>query len=629
MNSPALPSSHAPADRGAWRWVPSLYFAEGIPYVVVMTVAVIMYKRLGVSNTDIALFTSWLYLPWVIKPLWSMIVEGVSTRRRWVLVMQLLLACGLGATALALNLGDYFRYTLATLAFVAVMSATHDIAADGFYLLGLSSHQQAWFVGIRSTAYRLAMITGQGVLVMLAGWLESSSGLPPTQLTVEAAEAPPAPLSTEWTAAVGEANGVDETDRIRTGATAPALTFRGRSRDDAEAFLEAARQWNIDHGFREPNVEDDRSTDEKQTPGWVERLENWIREKFGPEQPAAAVESDRVGDLLAVVMRYPREVAVGSRQVVQFDRLGGDESFSIVEGERFVVTPDNWQQPFVAIVQVDSKLDTPSTAEFEIRSGDVRSAWTTVFYALAGLFLAGAIYHSLTMPRPATDASRGAGIASASGWIEPLVSFFRKPGIVAILAYLVFYRFAEAQLTKLASPFLLDARDKGGLGLTTGEVGFAYGTFGVAMLTLGGIVGGFAAAQHGLKRWLWPMALAINVPNLAYWALSVAQPESYWAINLAVGIEQFGYGFGFTAYLLYCMYVAQGEHQTVHYALCTGVMALGMMLPGMISGWLQELVGYEHFFIWILLATLPSFVATYFIPLDPNFGRETPAEATG
>ncbi|MAT68656.1 MAG: MFS transporter [Planctomycetaceae bacterium] len=627
MSSPAPTPPTAPPDRGAWRWVPSLYFAEGVPLVVVMTVAVIMYKRLGVSNSDIALFTSWLYLPWVVKPLWSMVVEGVGTRRRWVVVMQWLLAAGLAATALALNLGDYFRYTLATLTFLAVSSATHDIAADGFYLLGLNTHQQAWFVGIRSTAYRFAMIAGQGLLVMLAGWLETSSGLPRTELTIAAADQPAAELSTDWDESPAASAPANDENLVAVSLSAPAISLQGRSADEAKQFVEQVQRYNIAQGFYNP-PEEAEPVAEGEKPGWVARLEEFIRTTFGPEQAPLAEQSDRVGDLLAVVMRYPRAIPAGARQVVQFDLAGGDKSFSIVEGGRYVVTAENWQQPMVAVVQADAKLDATSDAQFEIRSGNVRAAWVTVFYLMAAAYLLLAIYHGFALPRPAEDQSHGVAIASTSGWIEPLVSFFRKPGIVAILAYLLFYRFAEAQLVKLASPFLLDSRDTGGLGLTTGEVGFVYGTVGVAMLTIGGIVGGLVAAKHGLKRWLWWMVLAINLPNLAYLVLSTFQPEAFWVVNLAVGIEQFGYGFGFTAYMLYCMYVAQGEHKTVHYALCTGLMALGMMLPGMVSGWLQELIGYQRFFMWIMIATLPSFIATYFIPLDESFGRENAPHAS-
>lgn len=413
------------------RWVPSLYFAEGLPYVAVMIVSVIMYKRLGISNADIAFYTSWLYLPWVIKPIWSPVVDLLGTRRLWILCTQLFIGAGFAAVALTLPGDAFFRYSLAAFWLLAFSSATHDIAADGFYILGLSDHDQAWWVGIRNTFYRAAMLTGQGLLVMLAGWLETSTG--------------------------------------------------------------------------------------------------------------------------------------------------------------------------------DNAL-----------------AWSIVFYLVAGSFLVLAAWHGLVLPRPLKDTRRTVRSFRdlTSGFVTTFVSFFKKPSIVVVVLFLLLYRFAEAQLVKIAAPFLLDGRDVGGLGLATEEVGFTYGTVGMLMLTAGGILGGFAAASAGLKRWLWWMVLAINLPNVVYLLLAWFQPESLLIVNIAVGIEQFGYGVGFTAYTLYMLYVSRGEHSTAHYAICTGFMALGMMLPGMASGAIQEWLGYQGFFVWILLATIPSFLVVALIPLDPSFGRK-------
>jgi len=207
-------------------------------------------------------------------------------------------------------------------------------------------------------------------------------------------------------------------------------------------------------------------------------------------------------------------------------------------------------------------------------------------------------------------------------FLRTFIAFFQKQKIGLILAFLLLFRFSEAQLVKIAAPFMLDAQQAGGLSLTTTQVGFAYGTVGVIMLTLGGILGGFVAARDGLKHWLPWMVLSINLPNLVYVFLSFVLPGNLLVINLAVGVEQFGYGFGFAAYMLYMLYVSQGEHQTAHYAICTGFMALGMMLPGMFSGWLQELVGYQYFFVWVMIATLPSFIVTFLIPLERSFGRK-------
>ncbi len=424
--------------RNPWAWIPSLYFAEGLPYVVVMTVSVIMYKKLDISNTEIALYTSWLYLPWVIKPLWSPIVDTIRTRRLWIVVMQLLVGAGLAGVALTIPGPKFLTYTLAFFWLLAFSSATHDVAADGFYMLGLSTHDQAWFVGFRSTFYRLAMITGQGLLVILAGYLEESTG-------------------------------------------------------------------------------------------------------------------------------------------------------------------------------------------------SIPAAWATTFYVIAGFFVVACLYHALVLPYPSTDVP-SVGHDGASAWeafVETFASFFRKTHIWSAVAFFLFYRFAEAQLVKLASPFLLDTAEAGGLAMSTSEVGFAYGTVGIVALTIGGLLGGFVAARHGLKFWLWPMVVAINVPNLVYIFLAVARPEDLIIINSCIAVEQFGYGFGFTAFMLYMIYVAEGSHKTAHFALCTGFMALGMMIPGMFSGWVQELLGYVGFFGWVLIATIPSFLVSALIRIDPDFGKKIDEDQPG
>lgn len=427
--------SNKKKSRSPWAWIPTLYFAQGLPYVAVMTVSVIMYKRFGLSNTDIALYTSWLYLPWVIKPFWSPIVDILKTKRWWIVVMQLLIGAGLAGIAFTLPTPFYFKASLAFFWLLAFSSATHDIAADGFYMLGLDDSQQSFFVGIRSTFYRLAMITGQGLLIILAGLLEKTTG-------------------------------------------------------------------NIPY------------------------------------------------------------------------------------------------------------------------------AWSLTFFILSGLFLLFFVYHRFILPKPASDVGKvthtPAEVMREFG--KTFASFFTKKGIVLAIAFMLLYRLAEAMLVKLASPFLLDAREVGGLALSTQQVGIVYGTVGVIALTLGGIIGGIVASRQGLKFWLWPMALAITLPNLAYVFLSMFLPENFIWVNVAVAIEQFGYGFGFTAYMLYLIYFSQGEHKTAHYSICTGFMALGMMLPGMVAGWIQEQIGYQNFFIFIMICTIPTLLLIPFMKVDKDFGKSKKTE---
>ena len=420
------------AHTNGWTWVPTLYFAEGLPYVAVVTLSVIMYKRMGLGNAEIAFYTSWLYLPWVLKPLWSPFVDLMKTKRLWIVAMQTLLAAAFAGVAFFIPTDMYVRATLACFWLMAFSSATHDIAADGFYLLALDSGQQSFFVGIRNTFYRLANIFGQGLLVMLAGWMEQ------------------------------------------------------------------------------------------------------------------------------------------------------------------------WQ-------------------------GRVAMAWSLTFYALSALFIALTLYHRLLLPHPSADKPQTAQTASQIGreFLLTFVSFFRKPHTALMLFFLLTYRLGEAQLAKLTTPFLLDVREVGGLGMETATVGMVYGTLGVVALVVGGIVGGVLVSRHGFRHWFIPMAIAINVPDLLYVYLAATQPESVWMVASCVVVEQFGYGFGFTAYTLCLILMAEGERKTAHYAIGTGIMAIGMMLPGLFAGAMQEWLGYTAFFTWVCACTLVGIAASVLLcrKVDPEFGK--------
>jgi PAT family beta-lactamase induction signal transducer AmpG len=260
----------------------------------------------------------------------------------------------------------------------------------------------------------------------------------------------------------------------------------------------------------------------------------------------------------------------------------------------------------------------------ETKGFSIQSAWSFTFFLLAAMMLALCIYHLFLLPFP--EADRPVASEPASGSLELFLrgfaTFFRRRDIIPIILFFLFYRFAEAQLVKMVAPFLLDGRAEGGLGLSTSEVGVVYGTVGAIALMAGGLLGGLAASRNGLKYWIWIMVLAMHLPDVIFIYLSAAQPQSLWIINAAIAIEQFGYGFGFTAYSLYMIMVCEGEYKTVHYAISTGIMALGMMIPAMSSGWIQEHLGYAGFFVWILVSTVPGFIVTAMVRIDPAFGRK-------
>ena len=612
--------THSSRNRSPWGWVPTLYFAQGLPYVAVMTISVIMYKRLGISNTDIALYTSWLYLPWVIKPFWSPFVDLLKTKRWWVVAMQMLVGAGLAGIAFTIPAPHFFQITLAIFWLVAFSSATHDIAADGFYMLALDSHRQAMYVGIRSTFYRVATIAGQGLLVILAGWLESSTGLTPLTLDVQAG--PQYASETTLPSTLHTADtGSGEMHFVATPAVLEISTEADPARvDSVSAWV--TRQ-NIANGFAvaEPTASAVTTATGSNTPS-LKRFERFIRETFGEKREAS--HHPLSGNIGVVRVCLSQKPDPGETVVLNTVFQRGDRSIFITQGERLEFTEANWDKPAYIAIQTDPKLRQASTASFEGTSGQIALAWSITFFVLAGFFIAIGLYHKYILPRPATD--RAVCRATASNifreFLATFVSFFRKKQIGIALLFMLLYRLPEAQLVKLINPFLLDPREMGGLGLTTGQVGLVYGTIGILGLTLGGIIGGIVAAKGGLRRWLWPMAWSISLTCATFVYLSYVQPDSLWIINLCVFIEQFGYGFGFTAYMLYLIYFSEGEHSTAHYAICTAFMALGMMLPGMAAGWLQELIGYKHFFNWVMICCVATIAVCAFLKIDPDYGRK-------
>ena len=427
-----------------WWWVPTLYFAEGIPYFIVNNISVIMFNNMGMSKGDMAMYTSLLYLPWVIKPLWSPFVDIIKTKRWWIAAMQIIMSAAFALVAFSLphpsaeaiasgsTPVSLFSMTLVLFWITAFASATHDIAADGFYMLALKPKEQSVFVGIRSTFYRLSSIFGQGVLVVIAGLLER-------------------------------------------------------------------------------------------------------------------------------------------------------------------------------------------------RFGDVPRAWSVTLLTSAVLFAAITIWHTFRLPRPSDDSARENGTTAAGifrEFVRTFVTFFRKKHVWIAMVFMLLYRLPEAFLVKMMNPFLLDPAADGGLGLSTETVGIVYGTIGVAALTVGGILGGIAASKWGLKKSLWPMAMALTLPCLSFVFLAAFQPQNIALISSCVALDQFGYGFGFTAYMLYLIYFSDGEFKTAHYSLCTAFMALSMMLPGMVAGYLQESMGYTDFFIFVMACCLVTVAVTFIVKVDPEYGKK-------
>ena len=420
--------------RNPWAWIPTLYFAEGLPNIIVTGLSVVMYMQMGLTDAEVGLYTGWLALPWVIKPLWSPFIDLLKTKRWWVLTMQALIGASLAGIAFSIPTAFWFQTTMCLFFLIAFCSATHDISADGFYMIELDDHNQAKYVGLRNTFYRLAIIFVNGMLVSLAGILQ--------------------------------------------------VVFRGQ----------------------------------------------------------------------------------------------------------------------------------------------IRFTWALIFYGIAGLFIGLWLYHSRFMPRPTEDVHTKRTLTEVTSELKKMfITFFQKfdrRGTVIVMLFLLFYRFPEALLNTMTKTFMLRNNYAGGLGLSPQEYGLANGTVGLIGLLLGGIIGGILVSRDGMKRWLWPMVCAITLPDVVYIYLSYSLNSNLVVVSSCLFIEQFGYGLGFTVLTLYMLYYSQGKYKTSHYSICTGISYLGLMLPGMLSGYIKDMVGYRMFFIIVMVCCAITFAVTAFLKIDPDFGKK-------
>ena len=622
-------------------WVPSLYFAQGIPYVIVTMVSAALYKRFGVSNADIGWYTSLLGLPWVIKPLWGPLVDLYWTKRKWTLTTQALMAVGLIITAFLLPTGGWWIGSLTVFTFMAFASATHDIAADGFYMLGLDPHRQALFNGIRSTFWRLSMIIGTGVLVIIAGVLESNSGPKPVVLGVDAgpkgrAEVLEAPAPESGEFVIIEPRSL----KLDAGSTA-ALTLKLAKAPEAgtTAALSISPKHERWYEFFVPvgdtlNVKV-LNADRIEIPAdqWNTGKTVEVSVDKNLKKPVMARFNISAGNI-----PWAWSICVGVVAAV-FTLLFVWHTVALPKPSRDRQTAAN-RPPFVqaafwlifavgvplavlwlAYLQVKPRLaewlvDPSLAAKTQKNLGDLIGFGV---WGILGLVAWGLL--SLTgLGGLAGKGFREAARRSGIPFDEVFASFFRKSGILRMIAFLLLYRLADALLVKMIAPFMLDPHEAGGLGLTTTQYGLAYGTIGVLGLLIGGIAGSVYAATYGLQKVRLVMCLFMNVPIILFVLLAFFQPV-FLVITGSVFIEQFGYGFGFSMYMLYMLYIAgQGENKASHYALCTGFMALSFMLPGMLSGIMQEFLGYENYFLTVLALATLSFVSIYIIPIDPTFG---------
>lgn len=679
---PEPPTVHhgVPDTRGRaitpWAWIPTVNFAQGLQYVVVTQTFAIILFTMGVEPGPAAFVAALLGWPWTLKPLWGPLVDRYWTKRNWTIYMQLIVGICFSITCLSFQSPLFFYLSLVPLLLLAFAAASHDIACDGFYMLSLSERQQAFFVGIRSTAFRCAMLAATGVFPIVAGMIQDNTGLKPVGIEVVAV------ADAAW----------------QPGQPAPYDAL------------------------------EDRETLASEATGAPEIV---------LDPPQLFVKAGATGDF---TLRLAQPPASGATTVVTLRYAQGESNTMVKDGaqNRLEFTADTWDDPVTITVKTDAKLKKTAATEIRASAGNIALSWTIVVGVAALMFFGFFGWHLLALPMPAADMQSAAvdkpfyvplgwlltvivppalviiggffllgygrevmlavtkaslfgaaeltplqvkgfdfafavvrwlaiavlvvgvlliapvreslkGVAQAAsdrsgiGFAEVFASFFAKPKMWIILGFLLTFRLGEVQLTSVKGFFMLaelnPENPNGGLGLSLTDSGWLNGFTWTFALLVGGICGGLMISSLGLKRSFWLMVSAVHVPNLLYYYMAAHLPVSMGSlpllgldidlrllvIHLCVGIESFGYGFGFAAYLFYMIYVSQGPYKTAHYALCTGFMALGAMIPGLWSGFLQQLIGYSWFFLWVIVACLPGLFFIPFLPLDPEFGRKKSA----
>jgi PAT family beta-lactamase induction signal transducer AmpG len=611
------PEDVAAPEANPWRFVPSLYFMQGIPVVLVQQMSVTMYKSMGVDNARIGLWTSLISWPWIVKMLWGPLVDRTGTKRSWIVACQLLLTVLIAVAALTIQSPNFLAISLLVLFLIAFVSATHDIAADGFYLMALPEKAQAFFVGIRSAFFRLAMIFGTGALVVLAGNLNARNGVP---------------IPVGWTIAILLGAGVYGLLYLwglraypRPASDTPQAPFSGWR--TLKAFLQIVLMlvalFLLGRWLKIGSIAATEALTRPTPP--VAEYRVTLELPKASFEPAAQLER-RLPDAKIEVAEGPKKepwlkIALPAQKFV--DDMGPDATEYLKD---LTALPE--AKP-VSIERTGLNLATPLFLPTEPAmmvgknaesfAGPIVVNWGTQAAASLAVLLA-AMVSTLSL-------FRGIGMGPAAR------EYFTQNRILAVLGFILFYRFGESMIAKLSSPFLLDPPEKGGLGVPLDQVGWITGTFGVVALTAGGLLGGWLISKFGIKKCIWPMVLALNVPNLFYVWAALAKPGTA-AVTGLITVDQFGYGFGFSAYMVYLMFLSQGaKHQTSHYAISTGLMALGAMVAGISSGYLQTFfagsdpaTSYARFFIAVCVCTIPGMLMLLAIPMDKADLKTAPVD---
>lgn len=582
----------------AWFWIPTLYIAEAISFIIITSVSVIMYQSLEVSNSEIIFYTSLLYLPWLIKPFWSPLIDAIGTKRNWILFTQVLLAISFIVIAFLIQLPDYFQFTIIALWIVSFIAATHDVAVDGFYLVALKESDQSFFIGIRNSFYKIALISTATLVLLFSNQIEKIFSVSPAEFKVVANPN----KFFEETIKVDSLTIKQKPGPLKLVSSTSYLEIstKPKTKDQVVFYANFARNMNMMNGFVPQSI----------------------------VLPDTSMLNDLVGNIGIIKFHLSKKPSEKEEYVITLKFVDGDNKFKVIEGNTLKFTSLNWNKPAFAVIQIDSNVTNKTIATFSAGVEKFSFGWTITFGFLSLIFLLLFVFHKFILPYPSNDEAliEKKNTTVGKEFFRSFARYFEKKKIILIILFFILYLFGHSQITKVLPQFLTDDKIIGGLYLQNYIVKIIKGISTITF-ALGNLIAGFIIYKKGLKSLMMIFTLMMNISLAVYIYLSWFLPNNFWIVTSLIGFENLCYGFGFSLILMYILNVSEGNYPSSHFAISFGFMSLGILLSEFSSLIIKDSFGYKYFFIWVLISTIPSFILVKLIPIEYNFGKKKISES--
>ncbi|MCX7875265.1 MAG: MFS transporter [Melioribacteraceae bacterium] len=581
-------------SKSGWLWIPTLYISESIAFIIITVISVLMYQNLGVNYSDSILYTSFLYIPWLIKPLWSPLIDVIGSKRSWILFTQFLIAVLFAITGLLIQLPDFFQFTIIVFWLLAFIAATQDVAIDGFYIVALKDSNQSLFIGLRNSFYKIALVGTTTIILLVSNQVEKLLSVAPVEFKVVANPN----KFFEESIKVDSLNVKEQAGPLKliSNTNYLEISTKPKSKDQVVFYTNFARNMNMMNGFINQAI----------------------------ILPDTTGSNDLVGNIGLIKFRLSKKPDDNDEFIVKLKFIEGDQKFKVIEGDTLKFTSLNWNKPAFAVIQIDSNITSKYVATFSAGVDKFSFGWSVTFGLISLIFFLFFIYHKIVLPYSLKDEAliHKKNTTFGKEFFRSFARYFEKKKIIQIILFLLLYLFARAQITKIIPLFLSDETSLGGLSVSVFNLKIIKGIVTVLSFAIGNIIAGIMIYKKGLKSLMTIFTIMMNIPLVVYIYLSWFQPVNFWIISTLIAIDNFGFGFGFALIIMYMINVSEGDYPASHFSISFGFMSLGLLLSEMLSFVLKDSFGYKYFFIWVLITSIPSFILIKLIPIEYNFGKK-------